>query len=122
MIFMKRILPLVILIALIGCGKTDEIAPVITMVSPTNNLVVAGGQTVAVQGTITDNEEIHMIHAICTDNLGGHLLHFEEHVDTKSYNLNQSFPTISGRTYTLEVQATDHGDNVTTKTITVTTN
>jgi len=105
-----------------GCGKTDEVPPVITMASPTNNVVIAGGQTVSVQGTITDNEGIHMVHAICTDNTGGHLLHFEEHLDTKSYNLNQSFPTISGRVYTLEVQATDHGDNVTTKTITVTTN
>jgi len=120
---MKRIISLLVVsVLMFGCGKGDEIAPVITMISPTDNLVVTGGQTVAVQGTMTDNEGLHMVHAICTDNLGGHLLHFEEHLDTKSYSLNQSFPTISGRTYTLEVEATDHGDNVTRKVITVTTN
>jgi hypothetical protein len=119
---MKQIFLILILAGLFGCKKSDELAPEVTVTSPTNNQVYTGGQTVTVHATISDNEGIHMVHAICLDNLGGHLLHFEEHLDAKTYTLNQSFPTISGRTYTLEVEATDHAENVTKKIVVVTTN
>src|SRR5215213_11684883 len=118
---MKTFFRLFILFFLFGCKKNDEVAPVITMISPTENIAITGGQTILVKATITDNEGIHMVHAICVDNLGGHLLHFEEHFEGKTYSLNQSFPTISGRTYTLEVEAIDHADNTTKKVIVVTT-
>src|SRR4029078_11701763 len=117
----KLLLPLMIL-AFSGCGKSDELAPEIVVISPANNQVFQGGQTVSVKAEISDNEGIHMIHAICMDNFGGHLLHFEEHLDGKTYSLNQSFTTLPGRTYTLEIEATDHADNVTRKVIVVTTN
>jgi hypothetical protein len=121
-IVMKKILIPFVLLALFGCGKADELAPEVAMISPGNNQVFPGGQTVVVKANISDNEGIHMVHAICTDETGGHLLHFEEHLDAKTYSLNQSFPTISGRTYTIEVEATDHAENVTKKVVVVTTN
>ena len=119
---MKKFLLPILVIALYGCGKSDELAPEVAVISPANNQVFQGGQTVSVKAEISDNEGIHMVHAICMDETGGHLLHFEEHLDAKTYSLNQSFPTISGRTYTLDIEATDHADNVTKKVIVVKTN
>ncbi|MFL5811661.1 MAG: Ig-like domain-containing protein [Flavisolibacter sp.] len=119
---MKKLLVPIIIIAMYGCGKSDEIAPEVTVISPADNQSFTGGQTVTVKANIKDNEGIHMVHAICMDDLGSHMLHFEEHLDAKTYTLNQSFPTISGRTYTLEVEATDHEENVTKKIVVVRTN
>jgi len=119
---MKKLLTIALLVLLLGCKKSDEEPPVITMISPLQNNTIPGGQTVPVKATITDNEGIHMVHAICIDDQGGHMLHFEEHFDGKTFSLNQSFPTISGRKYTLTIEAQDHADNVTTKVIEVTAN
>jgi hypothetical protein len=119
---MNKLMIIALLFVFWGCKKSDEEPPVITMITPLQNHTIQGGETVPVKATITDNDGIHMIHAICVDDQGGHLLHFEEHFDGKSYSLNQSFPTISGRKYTLEIEATDHADNVTRKVIEVTTN
>ncbi|MGZ8536850.1 MAG: Ig-like domain-containing protein [Flavisolibacter sp.] len=119
---MKKLLIISLLVLIWGCKKSDELPPVITMISPLQNYTTAGGQTIQVKATITDNEGIHKVHAICVDDQGGHMLHFEEHFDGKSYSLNQSFPTISGKKYTLTIEAHDHADNVTTKVIEITTN
>ena len=119
---MKKLLTAFLFVLMLGCKKSDEEPPVITMIFPLQNYTTAGGQTILVKATITDNEGIHMVHAICVDDQGGHMLHFEEHFDGKTYSLNQSFPTISGRKYTLEIEAADHADNVTRKVIEVTTN
>jgi hypothetical protein len=116
------LLAILLLFVLWSCKKSDEEPPVITMISPLQDHTLQGGQTVAVKATITDNDGLHMVHAICVDDQGGHMLHFEEHFEGKSFSLNQSFPTASGRKYTLEVEAVDHADNVTRKVIVVTAN
>src|SRR5689334_12479439 len=113
MLYMKRFLSLVVLFVFCGCGKSDDVLPVITLLSPTDNQVFTGGQTVNVQATLTDNEGIHMAHLSVLDNsTGGHLVHFEEHFDGKIYHLNQSFVPVTGRSYHIEIEATDHNDNV----------
>ena len=120
---MKRFLPFAIGILLLSCGKSDELAPVITVDTPGDNQVFSGGQTVNVKATITDNEGIHMVHLTVLDNTtGGHLVHFEEHYDGKSYELNKSFTVQAGRSYSIEIGSHDHADNAATKELTVSAN
>lgn len=118
---MKKLCSLFLIFAF-GCSKPDEIAPTVSITSPEQNQVFAVGQTVTVRATITDNEGIHMVHTIVTDNTGGHWVHTEEHTDSKTYDVNKTFTTISGKTYTIHVDATDHNENVTQKEITVSSN
>ena len=119
---MKKFMPCVLMMILLGCKKSDETAPVVTLISPTENQTFTSGQTVTVKATITDDTGIHMVHLIVTDNTGGHLVHFEEHFDGKNYDLNNSFSTQSGRTYSIHIDAVDHSDNVTNKDFTVSSN
>jgi hypothetical protein len=120
---MKRLFPLALAALFFSCGKKDEVAPVIELTMPAANQSFTGGATVQIKATITDNEGIHMVHCYVTDvSTGGHMLHFEEHYDGKSFDLNNSFPTIAGRQYLIHIDATDHDDNVADKEITVSTN
>jgi len=118
---MKRFSVLFLLFAL-GCSKKDEIAPLISVTSPTDNQIFAAGQTVNIKATVTDNEGIHMIHVIAIDNSGGHWVHSEEHVDGKTFEINKSFVTNPGKTYTITIDAIDHDENTTTKEIIISSN
>ncbi|MFL5773423.1 MAG: Ig-like domain-containing protein [Flavisolibacter sp.] len=118
-----KILSIVLIILMCGCGKNDDMAPVITITSPTDNQVFSGGQTVNIKASITDNEGIHMIHVSVIDNsTGGHLLHTEDHPDVKSYNVNQTFVGVTGRTYTIDIDANDHNENLANKEVNVSAN
>ena len=111
------------LLLLAGCGKNDDIAPEVVVTSPADNQVFSGSQTVNVKANITDNEGIHMVHATVTDNTtGGHMVHMETHPDEKSFNLNESFITLPGRNYTIEIEANDHNENTTRKELHVSAN
>lgn len=120
---MKILAPAILCFLLAACGKSDEISPVITLNSPQDNQAFTGGSLVNISATITDNEGIHMVHVSVTDNTtGGHLVHFEEHVDGKTFNVNQSFTAASGRSYLIEIESHDHADNSTKKELTVSGN
>ena len=50
-----------------------------------------------------------MIHATALDETtDGHLMHMEEHLDGKHYDLRQNFTVLKGRIYFIEIEATDH--------------
>jgi hypothetical protein len=117
-----KMLCLLCLIFLVACSKVDETSPTILIVSPQQNDVFASGQTITIKATIMDNHSIHMVHTIVTDNSGGHWVHSEEHTDGKNYNVNKTFPALSGKTYTIHIDATDHNENITEKEITVSVN
>lgn len=119
---MKKLCTLVFLMYMAGCGKSDEQAPEISLISPQSNQVFSAGQVVTVEADITDNEGIHMVHLVVTDNTGGHLVHFEDHYDGRTYDLNKSFTVVAGRTYTIEMDATDHANNTTRRSLTVSGN
>ena len=111
-----------LLLVLSGCKK-DELAPVINVTQPSNNQQFSGGQTVSIIAAISDNDGLHMIHVSVTDNTtGGHLVHFEDHYDGRNYQLNQSFIPQAGRSYLLEIEATDHAGNVAKQNLTVSAN
>jgi len=113
---MKKYFPVLLACLQAGCSKTDTSAPVISLSSPVEHAVFAGGQTVHITGTITDNEGIHMVHVTVLDeSTNGHLLHFEEHTDSKLYQLNQQFQVAAGRSYMIEVSAEDHDQNAANK-------
>lgn len=118
---MKRF-SVLFLVFFFACSKPDETAPVISITSPEQSRVFAAGQTITIKATITDNNSIHMVHTIVTDNSGGHWIHSEEHTDGKNYEVNKTFTAISGKTYTIHIDATDHNENITAKEIIVSAN
>jgi hypothetical protein len=63
-----------------------------------------------------------MVHVIAVDNTGGHWVHSEDHVDGRSFQVNKTFVTNPGKTYTITLEATDHDDNTASKEITVSSN
>jgi hypothetical protein len=124
--FNKSIMKLfciILLFSLASCGKSDDIAPEISITSPGDHQVFTGGQTVNIKASVTDNEGIHMVHVSVIDNsTGGHLLHTEDHPDAKSFNINQNFIGVAGRTYTIDIDATDHNENLANKEVNVSAN
>ena len=119
---MKNIAVVLVCFAFAACGKSDETPPVISVVTPSDNQVFTNGQTVNVKAEISDETGIHMVHLIVVDNNGLHIDHFEEHLDATTYTLNRSFTAESGKSYTLTIDATDHGDNTTVKELHVSAN
>jgi hypothetical protein len=119
---MRIIAPVLILFFAFGCKKADEVAPEIVVSSPQQNQVFASGQTVTIKATISDNVGLHMVHVIAVDNSGGHWVHSEDHVDGKSFEVNKTFITNPGKTYTITIDAADHDDNTATKEIIVSSN
>lgn len=122
---MKRILipGFLFLLLAAGCKKGDNTAPTISITSPTDNQSFPAGTTVHVKATIADNVELHHVHLYVTNaSTGAQLLHFEDHVDAGTYNLDQTFVTLSGITYRIDVQADDHSGNTGEQVVTVTSN
>ena len=117
---MKFIYAIAGLFLLASCKKEDASKPTITVTSPTNQQTFANGQTVNVTATIADDGELHSVYlkVINTTN-NAHVVHFEEHIDVKSYNLNKSFTAQTGGVYAIEIAGEDHGGNKTTQTIQV---
>lgn len=124
MLWLKNILlPVIIIIIFNSCQKKDELAPVISIITPTGNQVLPGNQPINVKANIKDENGLHMVHIMVLDNTNnGHLLHTEEHIDSRNYDLNKSFTPQPGRSYTIEIGAHDHSDNEAKKIIIVSTN
>jgi hypothetical protein len=119
---MKTAIPVLFLIFVFGCKKSDVVPPEIVVISPQQNQTYSSGQTVIIKATITDNDGLHMVHVIATDNTGGHWVHSEDHVDGKSFQVNKTFVTNPGNTYIIIIEATDHDDNTASKEIIVSSN
>ena len=119
----KIIIPSLYLLLLAGCKKGDNTAPTISITSPADNQSFPAGTTVHVKATITDNVEIHHVHLYVTNaNTDAQLLHFEDHVDLGTYNLDQTFVTQAGISYKIDIQADDHSGNTGEAVVRVTSN
>lgn len=119
---MKRTVPILFLIFVFGCGKADVAPPEIVVISPQQNQAFPSGETVSIEATITDAEGLHTVHVIAIDNTGGHWVHSEHHVDGNSFQVNKTFVTTPGKTYTISIEATDHSDNSALKEIIIFSN
>lgn len=112
---MKRLLILALSIAcLASCKKDkgDNEEPTINVTSPLGNQQITGGQTVSVNATISDNEELHEIHLfVINTTTDAEVVHYANHVDVKTFDLSQTFVATSGVTYEIRVEAEDHAGN-----------
>jgi hypothetical protein len=111
---MKRILVLLCLSILAGCSKDakDVTPPVITLTSPANNQQFTAGQVVNIDGTVTDDDQIHEVHIyVINKATSAEVLHSEQHLDSKSFTIAQHFTVVAGVTYQIRVQANDHTGN-----------
>lgn len=110
-----------------GCKKSsaddDKEMPVIVLTSPVDNSTVAGGGSINISGTITDNKNVYMIHVHISDYTSGKLLvDIHRYPDNTSYNLAESFTATAGITYQVQVRARDNAANETVITRIVTAN
>jgi hypothetical protein len=113
---MKRLLSFLFILVLTSCSKNggDTQKPVVVLNTPVGNQQFTAGQTVAISGTVTDNDEIHMVHVIVTDLTHDvEVLHLMEHADAASYTFDQSFVAAAATTYKIHVEADDHVGNTT---------
>ncbi len=111
---MKKMFLIISLVILVGCKKSggDSEKPAISLDTPIANQLFAPGQLVSITGNITDNDELHEVHVIATNKTSGaEVVHLHEHVDAKSYKINQSFQVQTGVTYKIHIEAQDHVGN-----------
>ena len=110
----KIILTAFVAAFLYACSKDvgDAAAPKINLASPANQQTFAAGQVATVAATITDDNEVHQVHLyVANKATGAELVHFEEHTDLKTYNLQKTFTVQEGVAYTIKLEATDHAEN-----------
>jgi hypothetical protein len=112
----------------VACSKksdsgSDKELPVINLVSPLNNAIYTGGQTVNINAPISDNVRLAEIHVHISNNSSGQLLiDIHRYPDAATYNLNESFTAQAGINYKIQVLAIDKSANQKTETVFVTAN
>jgi len=99
-----------------ACSKDpdekDNEPPVVTIASPNNNQVYNAGETVNITGTLSDNQKLMEVHVHIYNNLAGtHLMDIHRSPSAATYQLNESFQTQAGVTYTIQVVAKDNSAN-----------
>jgi hypothetical protein len=111
---MKTALTLFIVLLLFGCSKSsgDTQKPVVVLMTPTGGQQFSAGTVVQITGTVTDNDEIHMVHVIVTDLTHDvEVHHLMYHADAPSYNFDETFTVSAATTYKIHVEADDHVGN-----------
>ena len=95
-----------------NCEEADAQMPIIKMSSPTNNQTVASGNTIIIDGSITDNNKIESVHLeIINTSTGAFITHEHYAPDGASYLLNKSFVAQSAASYKIKVEALDRKGN-----------
>ena len=112
---MKKLLLLIFsLPCLPACKKDkgDTQEPMINVTSPSANQQFPGGQVVNVVAAITDDDQLHEVHlTVINKNTNEELIHYHNHVDVQSFNINEHFNASAGVTYNIKVEAEDHSGN-----------
>lgn len=129
-LFMKTNASLIALIAIgmltgiASCKKeSDTEKPVIAIDEPTANdtISLSSSDSVHVEFTASDNEELHEVSVSVTNSAGTSFLSDTEDVDKSVYAYHKHFlPTgiTSPTPFTLTVAASDHSGNEESKTVT----
>lgn len=99
--------------------KTNE-APTITLDEPADNSTITLGNEIHVEGTATDDNELHEM-AIWITYMGDTVANSYPTVHAqKSYDFHTHYEPVAAGTYTVNVVAADHDGLTTTETRTVT--
>lgn len=102
---------------LTGCsknssGEKDTVLPVVTISTPTNGQLFTAGQSIAISGTVTDNEYIAEIHIhVSNNNTGALLMDVHLYPASNSTSFNQSITAATGVNYKIQVIAKDRAVN-----------
>ncbi len=92
-------------------GKDSEL-PAIVIVSPTNNQLFNGGETVTINATLTDNKRIAEVHVHVTNNTSGALLmDIHRYPNSANYALSESFIAQAGIQYKIQLLVKDNSAN-----------
>ena len=124
---MKQLLSfLIIWILLLSCSKKredDKEVPVVTITSPVNNQVFPVGETIQIQGNISDNQYIKEVH-IEINNLATDAEYLHVHIipGSKTYAINQPLTLQSGISYKIKVSAEDPSANTFSQQINISCN
>jgi|1185.fasta_scaffold401339_2 outer membrane lipoprotein-sorting protein len=107
---MKQILFLLVAFSFLSCNKGNTgVKPVIDLVSPSDNQQFTAGQVVNITGTVSDTEGIHEVHVyVINVTNSAEVLHFMDHIDAATYNINQHFTAVAATNYKVRVEATNH--------------
>ncbi|PZR24584.1 MAG: hypothetical protein DI535_21660 [Citrobacter freundii] len=93
-------------------GSNDKQPPVITIATPAANQQFTGGQTIAITGTVTDNEKIAELHVhISNVATGALLIDIHRYPASSDYALSESFQAQAGIQYKIQVIAKDNSAN-----------
>jgi hypothetical protein len=107
-----------------ACKKeSDTEKPVIAIAEPTANdtISLASTDSIHIEFTASDNEELHEVSVSVTNSAGSSFLSGTEDVDNAVYAYHKHFlPTgiTSPTPFTLRVDASDHSGNEESKTVT----
>lgn len=111
---MSKFIIAILLFGIISCKKGDTTGPTITLTWPADGESFAAGTVVHVKATINDPNEIHEVHVRVNNAASGaEVVHFEDHADAATLEVDQPFSIQSGVTYKIEVEASDHTGNET---------
>lgn len=124
---MRLVYLLLYLSLLLACSKNkqaeDKQAPVIQLLSPSNNQVFTAGQTVLITGNIADNIKLAELHVhISNNNTAQLLIDIHRYPNSPAYSLSESFQVQAGITYKIQVIAVDNSGNQGMESILVTGN
>ncbi len=104
-------------VIIVACNKNsgtsaDRQAPVIAISSPAAGQVFAGGQSITIAGTISDDNYIAEVHIHVTNSVTGALL-MDVHLypAAASASFLQNFNVVSGTNYRITVTAKDRAVN-----------
>lgn len=110
----------------VSCSKKDsgdKEAPVVTILSPSNNQSFTPGQTIQVEGRATDNEKITEFHIHITHKTTGALLRdIHAYPGQATGTTSYSFAAEAGMGYKIELVAKDPAQNSGSAAVTVTVN
>ncbi|HLP50411.1 MAG TPA: DUF4625 domain-containing protein [Chitinophagales bacterium] len=92
-----------------GCSKKENMAPVIDIEEPTNNRMISLGDSIHIEGVVTDDESLHEMSVIVTNTANVKVLEEYPTVhELSTYSFHYHFHPMATGTYTLTVTAEDH--------------
>lgn len=118
-----------VLFLMVSCSRNngtvadDDLLPVVVLNAPANGQVFAGGSTVNISASITDNNRLAEVHVHISDRATGQqLIDIHRYPNASAYTLNETFQVQSGINYTVRVIAIDRAGNSGSQTVLIMVN